>query len=234
MFGPLLSTNNSPKGPNLKYLESLEFDLSGNRLSLAVPNGNWKQLPNLQGDIELQTNLYDDSQFNRFKKNDNDTSKIIFDRFYNYSTFMHPNLGTLHLIMQIVRIIKPNINLFSAEQLREEVKARVESICEESNKDQDDEFLLKQPSKNYQLESLGCEEFLTYQINHYSSFDPYYAIPLTSEHFITFGFHYSVNMKRDGEPPWYLMARNLEKQIMQSVKLELTETFQQEKEAANG
>ncbi|WP_444996499.1 hypothetical protein [Aliikangiella sp. IMCC44359] len=93
MFGPLFYSQKNPKGPNLKHLENLTFDLSGNQLSFSVPYGNWSQLPDPQGKVYLKTNLYDTNQFERFDADNWYTNRLIFERHFSYGSFNHPRLG---------------------------------------------------------------------------------------------------------------------------------------------
>ncbi|WP_444996500.1 hypothetical protein [Aliikangiella sp. IMCC44359] len=109
------------------------------------------------------------------------------------------------------------------------MKKKTEYECEQSNKTQEDEFLKIHPSETYEFSRVGYEDFLVYEINYQLSPYSHYAIALTPEHCISFGFLYSVI---DSNEPWYLMAKQLEKQIMASVKLALTPSFEQERAKA--
>ncbi len=231
MFGPLFSSEKKPKGPVLNRLEKLTFDLSGNTLTLDVPYGNCSMSPNPEGTILPKTNLYDSEQFERFKKKNWYTTRVIFNRAFTYASFNHPGLGTCRLIAQLVKLDDPQSNLYNSAVLQQEIEKRNEYVCDYTNKDQNDDFSKIYPPKSYELTKIGNEKILSYQINKYLNSEPYYAIPLTSQHYLTLSFDF-ISVK-SGNEPWYIMARELEKQIINSVKLELTDGFQQEKEAAS-
>jgi hypothetical protein len=231
MFGPLFTGVKNPKGPALNQLEKLTFNLSGNTLTLDVPHGNCSMSPNPEGTILPKTNLYDTEQFVRFKKKNCYTTRVIFNRAFTYASFNHPGLGTCRLIVQLVKLDDPQSNLFNSSAFQQEVGKINEYVCDYTNKDQNDDFSKTYPPKSYDLTRIGNEEFLSYQINNYLISEPYYAIPVTSEHYLTLSFYF-ISVK-SGNEPWYLMARELEKKIINSVKLELIDSFQQEKETAN-
>ena len=231
MFGPLFYSQKKPKGPNLNHLESLSFDLSGNQLSFSVPYGNCKQLPNPQGEVLPQTNLYASEQFDKDEEVDWYSIRAIFIRDFIYSSFNHPRTGKFQLMVMLNKLDNLESNLFSPQSFKDVVERRVAFSCQQFNDDIDDEFLRILPSKSYEFSHTGNEKFLYYETDHQLKPHPYYSIALTQGHYITFGFrYYSV---REGNEPWFLQAKKLEKQIMESVKLELTPSFQQEKESAN-
>ncbi|WP_444996501.1 hypothetical protein [Aliikangiella sp. IMCC44359] len=226
MFGPLFHSQKNPKGPNLKRLEKLVFDLSGNQLSFSVPYGNWFQMPEPQGEIFTKTNLFDLSQFERYKVKDKYTNKMIFNRHFSYSCFNHSSIGSFRLIVIVNKLDDLKDGLFNPQYFHEVVKKQNELSCQLSNEDVDNEFLKILPAKSYQFITLN-EKFLNYEMSY--QYSPYinYSIPLTSEHYIRFGFRYLTHLNNN--EPCFLKARKLETQIMESVKLELTPSFEQER-----
>ena len=231
MFGPLFHSQKNPKGPNLKHLESLSFDLSGNQLSFSVPSGNCKQLPNPQGEVHPQTNLYAAEQFGKDVEVNWYSIRTIFNRDLVYTCFTDPSLGSFKLMVMLNKLDNLESNLFTPSKFKTVVKKRTEYACERSNKTKDDAFLKLHPSKTYEFSHIGHEDFLMYEVNFQLMPFSHYSIALTHGHFISFGFlYYSV---RDGNEAWYLMAKKLERQIMESVKLELTPSFLKERESAN-
>jgi hypothetical protein len=232
MFGPLFSSEKKPKGPDLYRLEELTFDLSGNKLTCSLPFGNCRQSPKPQGNLVPTTNLYDAEQFDKDDGDDWYAIRTILERDFIYSSFNHPRLGKFQLMIMLNKLDNLESNLFNPLDFQEKVKSRTTFYCQQFNDEIDDPFLKIVPENDYQLSRIGDENYLKYTINFQRSPYCHYALAISSEHYITFGFrYYSAN---SAHKPWYLMARELEQKIMSSVKLELTDSFQQEKEAANG
>ncbi|MCW8876066.1 MAG: hypothetical protein OQK51_03320 [Kangiellaceae bacterium] len=208
------------------------FDLSGNKLTLVTPKGNWNQLPAAQGNYVPQTNLFDQDLFKVWGCVDWSKNRLIFERHYIYGSFNHPIIAGVNLRVYLVKVNLPEVNLFDDEDFKATIENRNLQLSKEFNKNIEDEFLLVNPAKEFEFVNVGENRFMYYENIDQLRSNPVFTIPLTAQHYIAFDFKY--DMLRDGEDGWYSLAKDLEKQIIQSVKLELTESFKQEKASVKG
>jgi len=199
------------------------FDLSGTILTVQIPDGNCKDHPDPQGKITNKINIYE----NTLSTNcDNDSYVVILQRSYCYSAFMQPKLGTIQLRIMVIGTGDHNTNLFK-DNVRECIITDIYRSFESFNREADQGIY---PPKEFTSLTINNQKWLRYEIDDQGRAYPNYCFVISPNHYITIGFNYIV--ERDPNEPWLLMAKQLEKDIMSSVKVELSPSAKAELEDA--
>ena len=230
MFG-LFRTEKNPKGPDIKRLQHLNFDLVDSRLSLSLPYSN-STFVDRNHDVEQSFNIYDSGLYERDDIDDSYSYHTLLKRHYEYSRFNHRGYGNIRFGLEVSRINQIE-NLFEDTQL----KNKITLVYTKQN----DVFNAKASKNcqislihNFEFNRINNENFLCYAESQKllnNSPQLYFVLPISLHHYVTFSFkHYSV---RNTEEVWYQMAKAIEHQILSSVKLELNDELQAERDNAN-
>lgn len=70
----------------------------------------------------------------------------------------------------------------------------------------------------YQSRQINGMEFLYYEVKHRQEYEPYYILRVSDETYLSFSFNYTPNSK-ESESNWRAAAKEIEKSIVQSIKL---------------
>ncbi len=229
MFG-LFGTEKNPKGPNVKRLQQLNFDLVDSRLSFSLPYSNDTFLER-NHEVKQSFNIFDHSLYTHSELEELYSHKLLLQRHYEYSRFNHRGYGGVNFALKISRHNQVN-NLFNTVQLKEIVSIYSTKEIEHWNINADKEWKLR-ISDDFSYVTIGNEKMLSFGRSQTYDNVPmmFYIIAVAPQHYITFSFNYiSV---RNTEEVWYQMAKAIEHQILSSVKLELNDELQAEKDNAN-
>ncbi len=232
MFG-LFRTEKNPKGPDIKRLQHLDFDLVDSRLSFSLPYSN-STFVDRNHKVKQLINIYDHKSYNSLEINKlYSIQKLVEKRAYEYSRFNHRGYGMFSFNLNLFRHNQVD-NLFDDSLLMEVVSSYVLKENNEWNtKEYIDEDCKLSITQKFQFCSVGGEKYLSYGVAQLYDKVPdlSYIMAISPHHYISFNFSYT--SVRNTEDVWYQMAKAIEHQILSSVKLELNDELQAEKDSAN-
>jgi len=223
------ATEKNPKGPNIKKSKNFRINLSGTYVQIALPPGNCFDIPNPDGKVIENINVYDPDFYDE-QKNEPATRIEVADRFFNFNGFLGQDIGTLHFCANAYRLNKNNINLFNIHDFQKHLKDHVSRYCERFNTKINNEQLKFTSNDDFSRETINSLDFIKYSIKTTAERWQFYTTAITDDCYMEFLFRfYTV---RETAEPWYLMARRLEDKVMSSVTVELTESANIAKNAA--
>ena len=231
MFG-LFRTEKNPKGPDIKRLQHLNFDLVDSRLSLSLPYSNDTFLER-NHEVKQSINIYNSDLYKLDDIDDTCSYHTLLSRYYEYSRFNHRGYGNIRFDLVVYRI-NPVPSLFDNASLKNIVKSYVGKRNDAwNNKEDIDEDCKFSISQDYKFGLIGSNEYLSYGKSRMHDRVPRlnYMMAISPHHYVTFFFKY--HTVRNTEEVWYQMAKAIEHQILSSVKLELNDELQAEKDSAN-
>ncbi len=229
MFG-LIRTEKNPKGPDIKRLQHLNFDLVDSRLSFSLPYSN-STFVDRNHDVELSFNIYDSGLYEPDDVDDSYSNHTLLSRHYEYSRFNHRGYGNIRIDVEVSRINQVD-NLFEDTQLKNNINYISTRHIDVFNSKAAKDCQLSL-THNIEFNRINHENFLCYGESQKFANSPrfHFILPISLHHYATFSFVY--HTVRNTEEVWCQMAKAIEHQVLSSVKLELNDELQAEKDSAN-
>jgi hypothetical protein len=217
----IFATENKPKGPAISELEPNAIDLSGTKLHLSIPYGNRSDIPEPAGKLIDKCNIYELT--GNSLSTDNDNKALILQRPYKYTGFLGQNIGSLTFSIHLLCCKNANTNLFDAENLKRFLAGSYKLLLDKWNKEADEFAQILAPDK-YTTSLLNNLDFVHYTVANAEDMFTWfsYATSITEDCCLEFVFDCASTI--DKSAAWYKMAKDLEALIMNSVRIELTES----------
>jgi len=206
------------------------IDLSGIKLQLSIPFGNRYDIPDPAGKFMAKCNIYETPD-ESYLKDDETNLTIVLQRPYKYSGFLGEDLGGLQFNVGLWRTKNKQTNLFDMNKLEKHLNDYLTKTYSKWNKEADEAGQIFSPDE-YNVVKINDVEFLHYNIGYAYGVKErsIYSTAITEDCHLDFSFVY-ISTIDDGEQ-WHKMAKMTENQIMESVKIELTNSANIAKNAA--
>ncbi len=181
-----------------------------------MPDGNRTDIPEPQGTFVESVNIYQSTS------NENN-SALLVSRNFNYTGFLGENLGSVDFVIVLRRINSKDINLFDTKAFKVQLLNQLETSINEFNSEADESSQMYF-SGNIESHLINQISYIQYSK---SQFDETlttsgYACPVTDDCYLDFNFRHGT--VREKNEAWNMLSQALEMQIMNSVKLELTDS----------
>jgi hypothetical protein len=210
----IFSTKKNPKGPNIKKLEQHAFNLSGHVLNLELPAGNCFDIPNPQGQLKHNSNIYNHESLH----DKSSTIQIIADRSFKYTGLLGENLGRVRFLMQARLIKDSDVDLTVVDELKKYINNTLDDSFKEWNATADEFAQIEGPEELIER-LINANLFIYYEIYSATKTRSCYSIAVSHNSFITMEFAYTIN--RRAEDPWLRVARELEAKVMNSIEVNI-------------
>jgi hypothetical protein len=209
------ASENNPKGPNIKHLEDIAFDLSGIPLKFSIPPGNSPESLDKQFDTIQRINIYE-TDINSYPNAD---SRLLLSRWFVYKGFLGQNLGSFQLSLNLY-YVNNDLDLRNTDILKMYLHEYLTNRCARWNLDTDENAQIH-PPESFAKDSINGINYLKYFTSnqHFLANPSFFVTAINDNAYLEFSFRFLSVI--DENSKWFKMAKDLEMQIMMSVSIKL-------------